>query len=117
MSTDLPIEREITGSKGRYVMRRDDEEAELTFSIVSPTLIIADHTGVPDSFRGTGAGKALVERLVADARAEGVKIVPLCPFVNAQRARHPNGPTCSRSEPSRRRPGPRQPCGRARRKR
>ncbi|MBN8293194.1 N-acetyltransferase [Rhodobacter sp. NTK016B] len=70
-------------------MRRDGEEAELTFSIVSPTLIIADHTGVPDSFRGTGAGKALVERLVADARAEGVKIVPLCPFVNAQRARHP----------------------------
>ncbi len=89
MSTDQPIEREISGSKGRYVMRRDGDEAELTFSIVSPTLIIADHTGVPDSFRGTGAGKALVERLVAEARAEGVKIVPLCPFVNAQRARHP----------------------------
>ncbi|PWE27925.1 N-acetyltransferase [Pararhodobacter marinus] len=70
-------------------MRRDGDEAELTFSIVSLTLIIADHTGVPDSFRGTGAGKALVERLVADARAEGVKIVPLCPFVNALRARHP----------------------------
>ena len=84
------IAREVEGAKGRYVIRKDGEEAELTYSISSPTLIIADHTGVPDSFRGTGAGAALVQRLVDDARAEGVKIVPLCPFVNAQRARHPD---------------------------
>lgn len=89
MSAEDPIARETTGSKGRYVLRRGTEEAELTFSIASPTLIIADHTSVPDSFRGTGAGRALVERLVADAREEGVKIVPLCPFVNATRLRHP----------------------------
>jgi predicted GNAT family acetyltransferase len=44
---------------------------------------------VPEALRGTGAGLRLVERLVADARAEGFKIMPLCPFVNAQRARHP----------------------------
>ncbi|SHH85128.1 GNAT family N-acetyltransferase [Marivita hallyeonensis] len=84
------IIREQDGAKGRYVIRKDGEEAELTFSIASPTLVIADHTGVPDAFRGTGAGLALVERLVADARAEGFKIVPLCPFVNAQRRRHPD---------------------------
>ena len=88
--SELEITRDVDGAKGRYVIRKDGEEAELTYSIASPTLIIADHTGVPDSFRGTGAGLALVERLVADARAEGVKIVPLCPFVNAQRARHPD---------------------------
>ncbi len=81
--------RERGDTKGRYVLRRDGEEAELTFSITSPTLIIADHTGVPDSFRGTGAGKLLVEALVADARASGFKVMPLCPFVNAQRKRHP----------------------------
>jgi len=32
--------------------------------------VIADPTGVPDAFRGTGAGLALVTRLVADARAK-----------------------------------------------
>ncbi|MDZ7908208.1 MAG: GNAT family N-acetyltransferase [Gemmobacter sp.] len=89
MSPDVQITRETTGSKGRYVIRQDGAEAELTYSITSPTLIIADHTGVPDAFRGTGAGLALVTRLVEDARAEGVKIMPLCPFVNAQRKRHP----------------------------
>jgi hypothetical protein len=82
------IQREVEGSRGRYVLRRDGHEAELAYSIASPRLIIADHTGVPDAFRGQGVGNALVERLVADARAEGVKIVPLCPFVNRWRARH-----------------------------
>jgi predicted GNAT family acetyltransferase len=86
---DHIISREVSASKGRYFIRLGDEEAELTYSVTSPVLVIADHTGVPDSFRGTGAGLALVTRLVADARAEGFKIMPLCPFVNAQRKRHP----------------------------
>ncbi len=86
---EFEITREETASKGRYVIRLNGEEAELTYSITSPVLRIADHTEVPDSFRGTGAGLALVTRLVADARAEGFKIMPLCPFVNAQRKRHP----------------------------
>lgn len=89
MSAEPAILREVSGSKGRYLIRRDGAEAQLTYSITTPHLIIADHTEVPDAFRGTGAGLALVERLVADARAEGVRIVPLCPFVNAQRRKHP----------------------------
>lgn len=83
------ITREHGETKGRYVLRDGDAEAELTYSIASPTTIIADHTGVPDAMRGTGAGQKLVERLVADARAEGVKIVALCPFVRSQARRHP----------------------------
>lgn len=51
-------------------------------------LIIADHTGVPDSMRGMGVGKALIKRLLADARAAGQRIVPLCPFVWAYADRH-----------------------------
>lgn len=86
---DFVIEKEVSGSKGRYVIRKDGEEAELTFSITTPTLVIADHTGVPDSFRGTGAGLALVTHLVQDARENGFKVMPLCPFVNAMRKRHP----------------------------
>ena len=88
--TDPVITREQDGAQGRYVIRQGQEEAELTYTILSATLISADHTGVPDAFRGTGAGLALVTRLVEDARAEGFKIVPLCPFVNAQRLKHPD---------------------------
>ena len=42
-----------------------------------------------DSLRGTGVAKALVNRLVADARSEGFTIVPVCSFVVAQYKRHP----------------------------
>ena len=85
----MEITRESDDKKGRYVLHHEGAEAELTFSILSPSRIIADHIGVPNSLRGTGAGRALVERLVSDARADGVKIIPLCPFVNAERRKHP----------------------------
>ena len=87
--SDFEITRELDGTKGRYVLTHKGETADLTFSKMSEQSVIADHTGVPDALRGTGAGLALVTRLVEDARAEGFKIVPLCPFVNAQRRKHP----------------------------
>ena len=87
--SDQIIAREHGATKGRFVIRQGGEEAELTYSITTPTLIIADHTGVPDSFRGTGAGLALAQELVDAARADGFKVVPLCPFVNATRRKHP----------------------------
>ncbi len=93
MTETIPpkITLERDGGKGRYVAVVEGiaEPAELTFSIVNDHLIIADHTGVPDAMRGLGVGLALVERLVADARSKDVKIVPLCPYVNAQRRKHP----------------------------
>lgn len=89
MLSDLEIRLEIGTGRGRYVAGPDGDAAELTFSITSPTLRIADHTGVPASLRGTGIGQRMVERFVQDAREQGFKIVPLCPFVNAQRRRHP----------------------------
>lgn len=74
-----------TDSKGRYAATVQGKagEAELTTSKVSDTLIIADHTLVPDSMRGTGVGRAMAEHLIADARAKDQRIVPLCPFVRA----------------------------------
>jgi uncharacterized protein len=90
---DIAITREFaTPDKGRYVGLIDgvDGEAELTFVRTSPTVINADHTFAPDTMRGTGIAKAMVERLISDARADGVKVVPTCSYVKAQFARHPD---------------------------
>ena len=77
------------GSKGTYTAHVEGKPpAELTYSRASPSLIIIDHTGVPDALRGMGVGVALVRRAVEDARASGTKIMPLCPFAKAQIARH-----------------------------
>jgi predicted GNAT family acetyltransferase len=84
------ITLEETESKGRYVYRAGETEAEMTFSKAGEKLIIIDHTGVPDAFRGQGVGAALVLRGVEDARAAGKKVLPLCPFAAAQFRRHPD---------------------------
>ena len=88
--SDATITRQEEGSKGRYLLAIDGHEAELTYSRLGPEQVIADHTDVPEALKGTGAGLRLVDRLVADARAEGFRIVPLCPFVNAMRRKHPD---------------------------
>lgn len=83
------IELEGTDSKGRYFLRGPDGAvAEITFSKVGDTMIIIDHTEVPDAFRGQGVGLKLVTRAVEDMRAAGKKIIPLCPFAAAQFRRH-----------------------------
>lgn len=88
---DISITREDDGRHGRYVARIAgiDAEAELAFTHRGPGRISADHTGAPEALRGTGAAAALVDRLVADARAQGLRIIPLCPYVAARYAKHP----------------------------
>lgn len=86
----LEISLEDGPAKGRYVGRIEGlPDAQLTFSRSNPHLIIVDHTGVPDEMRGMGVGKALVERVVEDAREKNFKIIPLCPFARAMFERTP----------------------------
>jgi uncharacterized protein len=83
------IYREDNPSGGRYSLRVAADAAEMTFSRVSLQLIIIDHTEVADGLRGSGAGQRLAANAVEDARSGGWKIMPLCPFMNAQAQRHP----------------------------
>ena len=85
------ITREDEATRGRYVATVEgiDAQAELTYSRAGPALIIADHTEVPGVFRGKGIGRLLAARMVEDARSQGVKIFALCPFVKAERQKHP----------------------------
>jgi len=81
--SELSIKREDGPNGGRYVVVVNGDEAEMTYSRAGTSRIIIDHTGVPDSMRGMGVGRQLVEAAVKDARAEGFKIIPLCPFAKA----------------------------------
>ena len=89
MTVSPDIKRVISGTKGRYVLSTPEGESGLTYSIASPSLVIADHTAVAPGLEGQGVGRRLLDRLLEDARTEGFKIVPLCPYVNAQRRKHP----------------------------
>ena len=87
----LRITTDIGETKG--VFTAYDEQnvmaGELTLSRAGEHLLIADHTGVVDNFSGKGVGKALVQELIAYAKKENVKVMPLCPFIKAYFDKHP----------------------------
>jgi predicted GNAT family acetyltransferase len=89
--TELSITREMDAHRGRYVARiaGSDAEAELTF-LRDGNVFVADHSGTPVALRGRGIATKLVERMAADARSEGFKIRPLCPFVVALFSQRPD---------------------------
>jgi predicted GNAT family acetyltransferase len=90
MASDHTVEREEDGAAGRYVIHlQGNDEAEMTFRRIAPDTLLVDHTGTPPAYRGQGIAQLLVNRLIADARAEKFRIVPLCSYVAAQFRRHP----------------------------
>jgi predicted GNAT family acetyltransferase len=46
------------------------------------------HTEVPKALEGRGIGSALVKGILERARAEGLTVVPRCPFVKGYIERH-----------------------------
>jgi predicted GNAT family acetyltransferase len=48
------------------------------------------HTGVPKEMEGNGYGGALVTAAIAKARANGLEILPYCPYAKAWIEKHPD---------------------------
>lgn len=87
--SDLSVMHEENGRKGRYSIVHGSGESELVYSVVSPQKVSADHTQVASGHEGEGVGLLLLRELIADARGKGLQILPLCPFVTAERRKHP----------------------------
>ena len=87
----LIIAQENQETSGRFVERDGQTEAgEMTYSIANEgKLWIVDHTGVLEAYKGQRIGTQLFRALVAQARLDGIQVLPLCPFTRAQFERHP----------------------------
>lgn len=80
----MEIKHDQTDSKGTFFIGEKDKPlAEMTYSKAGAETIIIDHTQVSDELKGQGAGKQLVTAAVEYARANGIKIIPLCPFARS----------------------------------
>lgn len=87
---DYTIHHEQGPTRGRYFIRlAPGAEAEMTYSKTGDGPMIIDHTGVPPEFEGRGIALQLVKASIADAREQGFKITPVCPYVVVQFRRHP----------------------------
>ena len=66
-----------------YVEENEIILAEITYSMAGDSLMIIDHTEVSDELRGKNVGYQLVHTAVEYARANHIKILPLCPFAKS----------------------------------
>lgn len=72
---------------GRYEVRTPEGLAFAEYRPVGNALMFS-HTEVPEALEGQGVGSALVKFALDDARARGLMVIPMCPFVAAYMQRH-----------------------------
>jgi uncharacterized protein len=88
----------------RYQLLVDGEHAgELVYRDRGGNVVAYLHTEVDQALQRRGLGSALVAGALADARERGLRVVPLCPFVDAYVRRHPEHVDLVVEDPARRR--------------
>ena len=55
----------------------------------TPGVVTLVHTEVPEALGGRGLGGRLARLVLEAVRAEGAKVVPVCPFIAAWMKKHP----------------------------
>jgi uncharacterized protein len=74
---------------GAFVLEKEGKRlAEMAIAVKNEQLTVF-HTEVADVLKGQGIASKLLARMVAYARENKLKVVPLCPFVHAQFKRNP----------------------------
>ena len=80
---DLTIRHDANPGHGAFVIDKDGARAAaMTYRRAGDTVTI-QHTEVGDVLRGQGAGRKLLDALVAWARQDHLQVVPQCPFARA----------------------------------
>ena len=74
--------------RSRFEIRVDGEVAGFTEYRRRPGLIAFIHTLTDPRFEGQGLASDLVRTALSEARAEGLSVLPFCPFVRGYIGRH-----------------------------
>lgn len=74
---------------GEFRLFSNEQQAGELIVEKSPGKLTVYHTEVEPAFEGKGFAKLLLNKLVSYARENDLKIVPICPYVDAQFRRHP----------------------------
>jgi len=72
-----------------YVNKNKEILAEMVYTMAAPDKMIIERTEVNDELKGQNVGFQLVKTAVEFARANNIKIIPLCPFANSVFKRKP----------------------------
>lgn len=85
-STHVAVAR--SADRDRYEITVDGQQAGFTAYVDQGGQRIFYHTEIGKDFGGRGLGSTLISRTLVEARAAGLRIVPVCPFVKKYLANH-----------------------------
>ena len=88
MTEDAQIVVADAPGRQRFEVTVDGELAGFLVYRSRRGLLALIHTEVEDRFEGRGLGGRLARFALDQARAEGLAVLPFCPFVNAWLKRH-----------------------------
>ena len=72
----------------RYEARVDGHLAVITYQRLGDRIVFI-HTEVPEDLEGRGIASKMAQFALDDARAQGLAVIPRCPFVAGYIRRHP----------------------------
>ncbi len=76
-------------AESRFEVTVEGELGGILGYVVEDGVIDLQHTVVMPSHRGQGLAGLLAERAFEDARAQGLRVLPTCPFVAGWVSDHP----------------------------
>ena len=86
----MVVKNKKVGTKGMFYVENDKTiQAKMVYTMPTPGKMIIEHTEVNDELKGQKVGFQLVKTSVDFARANDIKIIPLCPFANSVFKRKP----------------------------
>ena len=81
------ISVENNTDESRFQVQVDEYIAVIDYYLRGNDIVFT-HTGVPDALGGQGLASKMAKTALEYAKAEGLKVVPQCPFVRAYLRRH-----------------------------
>jgi uncharacterized protein len=83
-------------AEGRFEVEVEGALAVVEYQL-RPGAIIFTHTEVPPELEGRGIAARMAKTALEHAREQGLRVVPLCPYIAAYIERHPEyGPLVRR---------------------
>jgi len=87
MTIEIRDERE---ERGRYAAYLDGQRLGLATWVKVHDTVVLPHTEVEPKWEGHGIGSLLARRAFDDARADGMSVLPHCPFMKRWAELHPD---------------------------
>jgi predicted GNAT family acetyltransferase len=76
-------------ARARYELLIDGDVAGFVTYRRKPGVIALVHTQIDDAYEGHGLGGTLASGVLDDARASGLRVEPVCPFIQSYVEEHP----------------------------